>query len=215
MRYYSVIVVDMVTDEVVEAVAHEYEGEWALCKPHQSGVEKQGLQDQQKLMNESTGNENTAQGTLSQFEGPVQSSPYYQSLMATGTDATTNAYQNAQESERANANQAGFGAGQPVGATADTALQAQEAGALGRLPAQSAQQASQAALTAAGQTAGIGESQGQQGLGYFGDATQLEEQYQNALNAFQNKLWNTGASAAGSIGDNIGSVPGAISGIFG
>lgn len=201
MSYHTKIVIDMATSELIERDEVMYEGPWSLLKPHKSGVEAGALADQSQLQNESTNTENTAQGTLSQFEGPVESSPYYQSLMATGTDATTNAYQNAQESERANTNQAGFGAGQPAGTAADTAVQAQEAGALSRLPAQSAQQASQAALQASGQTTNLGESQGQQANAYLNSAVPLEEQYQSMLNSFQNRLWNTGAGAvAGALG---------------
>jgi hypothetical protein len=135
-----------------------------------------------------------AQNTLSQFEGPVQSSPYYKSLVATGTDATSNAYQSALEQQRANAAQGGFGYEQPVTQGAETGVAAQEAGALARIPAQAAQQASGAALQAAGTTAGMGEAAGSQANQALSTELQGQEFYDQMQNQFLQNLAGAGSN---------------------
>jgi len=107
----------------------------------------------------------TAQGTDSQFEGPVQQSPFYKALLTTGTEGTSSAYGNAESNIRRNANASGFGYNQPVAQGAEDQVQAQEAGAMANLPAEAAEEAAPLALSAAQQTGGMG-----MGVGGLGNA---------------------------------------------
>jgi len=207
MTIVTKVVWDIESMEIIERVTEQYSGPWERLKPSRSPLEGQANATSQQDQASATANENTAQGTLSQFEGPVQDSPYYKALVSSGEDATSQAYQNAEEATRANANQAGFGYEQPVTQGAESAVQAQEASQLGQLPTQAMEAAAPLSMQAAGQTAGIGESQGQQGLGYFGDATSLEEQYQQMNQSFLNQLEGAGLGGlAGGISGEAGDI---------
>lgn len=163
---------------------------------NRSPVEKQAQQTSQQLNERGNANQDTAQGTLSQFEGPVQDSPFYKSLLTSGTEATSDAYDNATANMRAKANQSGFNYTQPAEQGAEAEIGGREAKAIGDLPSEAAQQASQAALTAAGDTAQIGANQQQVGEGYTtGAVVPLENQYQNAQNSF----WKTLSSIPGTV----------------
>jgi hypothetical protein len=109
-----------------------------------------------------------SQGTLGQFEGPVNQSPFYKSLLTSGIQDTSNAYQNARSSMRANANAAGFGYAQPATQGADNQLQAQEAFALANVPQQAMLGAAPLSLQAAGQTGNMGMGYGSQGTSLLG-----------------------------------------------
>jgi len=194
MKFYSTkIVIDIGTGSIIDRDRVPYDGPWLELKPGRSKVESTALSNSANDQAGEQSDYGTAQGTLSQFEGPVQDSPYYKSLVATGTDSTTQAYNNAQENARSAANQAGFGYEQPVTQGAESGVQAQEASALAQIPSQAAAQAAPLSLEAAGQTANMGTQLGNQALGYFGDATSLEEQYQQMQQAFLNQLENAGA----------------------
>lgn len=136
----------------------------------------------------------TAQGTDSQFEGPVQDSPYYKSLVATGTDATSNAYQNAQAGSIAGAEQAGFGQNSPIGQAASREQTGQEATALAQVPTQAMNAAAPLSLQAAGQTANMGTQLGNEGVQYQQQGTSLEEQYDQMNQGFWNNLEQAGGS---------------------
>jgi hypothetical protein len=122
---------------------------------------------------------NAAQGTDAQFEGPVQNSPFYKSLLTTGIQNTSNAYQTAQSNMKAKANSAGFGQNQPVAQGADNQVEAQETSALAQVPNEAEIAAAPLSLEAAGQTGNMGMGYGNQGV--------------NLLNANANKppLWQT------------------------
>jgi hypothetical protein len=125
-----------------------------------------------------------SQGTLGQFEGPVNQSPFYKSLLTTGIQDTSNAYQNARSSMRQNANAAGFGYAQPAAQGADNQLQAQEASALASVPQQAMLGAAPLSLQAAGQTGNMGMSAGQQGAGLLNaNAQNTSGLYNNLLTA--------------------------------
>lgn len=127
---------------------------------------------------------NTAQGTLSQFEGPVQNSPYYKSLLATGTEGATSAYNAAKANLNQEAATAGFTPASSSLPGAATELNASEAQTLAGEPASAAQEATSAAIPAAEATANIGNEYGTEAEGYSSQNTQLEEQLQ-ALQAQQ------------------------------
>ena len=139
----------------------------------------------------------TANATDANFSGPTTSSPYYKSLLATGTDATTTAYNNAKATSAAKANAAGFGnAGQPVAEGANNEINAQESASLARLPAQAEEATAPLQLEAAGQQIGEGTALGGEAVGYSGQASNLAQAYMNARNSFYNNLINAGAGAA-------------------
>jgi hypothetical protein len=104
-------------------------------------------------------NQNTAQNSLSQFEGPVTQTPMYQSLLTSGIEGTSNAYNNAQANQRQTANQAGYGYTQPAEQAAEGSLQAQEAGALASQPGKAYQEAAPLDLQATQDTANLGSTQ--------------------------------------------------------
>jgi len=142
------------------------------------------------------GKQETAQGTLSQFEGPVQDSPFYKSLLSTNMDSTANAYRNAAATAKRNAAGAGFAESSPVAQGAEAETGAEEAAALARVPGETMVQATAPTLSAASTTAGIGASQQGTGLGYeTGAVVPLEEQYQNS----QQALWNALAKIPGDV----------------
>lgn len=149
-------------------------------------------QIQQQQTGAGVANEAAAQNTLGQFEGPVQQSPFYKQLLTTNLQNTANNYGNLRSQARANANQAGFGYGSPNAQGNDTALQAQEAGALNQVPTTTALAATQPALQAAGASSQLGQAQTGTGL-------QANQQYGNMWQQSQNGLWNTIAGIGGDV----------------
>lgn len=151
----------------------QYDGPVYVCR---SGGEATG----QKLGYQ---NAATQQGMANQtldrasnlITGNPQQTPFYKSLLTSGTQATTDAYKGAQSNLLAKANQAGFGYAQPVTQGAQAELGGEEAGALGRIPAAATQAAEQAQLEQGGllnQQAGIESGAAQ---GYFGTGSQAEQ----------------------------------------
>lgn len=168
-------------------------------KPKRSGVEQgaQGIRDQELAGRDKM--YGTAQGTLGQFEGPVKDSPYYKSLLATSTDATSNAYENAKAASAARAKQSGFGQDSPIGQAVSRETTGQEAGALAGLPAKAMGEAAPLALQAAGQTAGMGTQLGTEATQTeTGAVVPLEEEYMKRSGAFTNRLWDMGLSGIGA-----------------
>lgn len=152
-----------------------------------TGIQSRDLSTQQGL----TG---AAQGTLSQFEGPVQQSPFYKALLNTGIQSTSNAYQNADTNLKRNAQAAGFGYNQPVTQGAEDQLQSQEASALAAVPTQATEAAVQPALSAAGTTAGEAGTYGNQAVLYGAQAlsaNQQAAQLQAQRQAAQQSLWQS------------------------
>jgi hypothetical protein len=133
---------------------------------------------------------NAAQSTDSQFEGPVQNSPFYKALLTTGIQNTSNAYQNARSSEAANAKAAGFGYNQPVAQGADNQLRAQETSALANVPDQAMEAAAPLSLEAA-------QNSGQMGLGYGNQGVSLLNANANKPSIWQSLL-QTGMQSAGA-----------------
>jgi hypothetical protein len=130
------------------------------------GQQGQTAQNSQAALANSNQNEATAQGTFSQFEGPVQNSPFYKALLTSGTEATTNAYDTAKANANARANQAGFGYNQPIAQGAQNEINSRETSSLAALPREAMTATAPLALQAGQDTAQLGESQGQQALGW-------------------------------------------------
>ncbi len=171
-----------------------------MSGPSRSPVEGQVKSTSQQDQQQSQANEGTAQSSLNQFEGPVQSSPFYKSLLSAGTQGTANAYASAKANTAASANRAGFGENQPIAQGAQNQVNAQEAAAQSAVPQTALVQATQPELAATAQTAGIGESQGSQAVSYSGQEVNLEEQYQQLQEQQQQALYNALGTAAAGIG---------------
>ena len=168
---------------------------WEKHKPKRSGVE--GTAQSQSLGQQQAGEKNigTAQGTLSQFEGPITSSPYYKSLVATGTDATSDAFTNAKANTAARARQAGFGYSSPIGQAASRETEGQEASALAQVPTKAIEATAPLELEAAKETGALGLGETQAGNQLFsGGVVPLEEEYMKRKNQFTNRLWDMGLS---------------------
>ena len=168
------IVFDMVSGVVREREGFWYDGPVEELKPGKTGQQKQAENVANQDFGTQTADMGAAQGTLSQFEGPVQNSPFYKSLLTTGIQNTSNAYQNAASNQKAQANAAGFGQNQPVAQGANNQLQAQETSALAQVPQTAMTEAAPLSLAAAGQSGQMGESAGSQGLNALNLASQLQ-----------------------------------------
>lgn len=145
-----------------------------------SGAGHQQRQQASSDFNAQSGLTKQAQGTLGQFEGPVQQSPFYKALLTQGTEGTSNAYNQARSNMRARANQAGFGYTQPVEQGGENQLDAAEASSLARVPNEAMLEATGPALSAAGQTGAMGMGYGSQGAGLLNP---------NAQNSNNNNQW--------------------------
>lgn len=158
--------------------------------------EGQGLQISAADRSAQKGLLDANESTLGQFRGPVNQSPFYKSLLTTGTEATSNAYDSARANARARANMAGFNSTQPAEQGAESEMAGREAAALSEVPTKALSEAVQPELAAANLTAGEASSLGNQGLGYFtGGVVPLEVQNQQANQGF----WNSLANIAGSL----------------
>lgn len=166
-------------------------------KPGRSALESQNQNISAQNRNAQTNAYNNVNSTDSQFSGPVQDTPYYKSLVATGTDATSKAYQNAQANSISQANEAGFGTTSPIGQAASREETGQEAGALAEIPAKAAAATAPLQLEASGQQLSEGGTLGNEALGYQGEATNLEEQYAKQQQDFWNTLLGAGEAGAG------------------
>lgn len=143
----------------------------------------------------------TAQGTLGQFEGPVNQSPFYKAMLTTGIEGTSQAYDNARTNMKAKANAAGFGNAQPVSQGVDNQIDAQEAGAMADVPRQALLSAAPLSMQAAGQTGSMGMGYGSQGSGYDQQAGTLEMQrksFLDRLNQVGQFVGNVGGGIAGA-----------------
>lgn len=81
-------------------------------------------------MKETTANDST----LDQFTGPADQTPLYRSLVQTGRQSTSRAYDSAKSAVRANAHAAGYGYEQPVTGAADAGMERSEASDLSAIP---------------------------------------------------------------------------------
>lgn len=136
--------------------------------------------------------------TDANFAGATKDTPYYKSLLATSTDATSNAHENAKASSAQRAKQAGFGQESPIGQAASRETEGAEAGALAELPSKAYAATAPLQLQAAGQQLGEGEALGSEATQTFtGGVVPLAEEYQKRKTGFENRLWDIGAGAVG------------------
>ena len=138
-----------------------------------------------------------AQGSLGQFEGPVQQSPFYKAMLNTGIQSTSDAYQNASTNMRQRANAAGFGYNQPVTQGAQGQLDAQEAKSMSEVPEKAMLATAPLSLQAAGQTGQMGMGYGAQGL----DALNSAYNMQKGRGGLWNQLFNAGVGAGTGLGE--------------
>jgi hypothetical protein len=173
----------------------KYEKHTPKQSPEEGTSVAQQQQDQ-STQNSAYGNVNA---TDANFAGPTQNTPYYKSLVASSTDATAGAYNNAAASSKANAAQAGFGASSPIGQATSRETQGAEASALAGIPAAATAATAPLQLQAGGQQLQEGTAAGQQGLGYEQEAGNLNNAYQQRKASFTNQLIGSGLGAGASI----------------
>jgi hypothetical protein len=170
--------------------------------PGKSSNEKTAETNSATTFNQNQNLTNKAQGTLSQFEGPVQDSPFYKALKTTGIESTSNAYGNARSNLRQNANLSGFGYSQPATQGGEAELGAREASSLAAIPREAMVEATGPALEAARETGSLAGTQGQMSTGFSGQAADLEKQRQQ--NSLWNKMWSLPQAAAQGVGAYYG-----------
>lgn len=155
----------------------------------------------------------TAQGTFSQFEGPVEQSPFYKALKTAGTETTADSYRSAKSNVLARAKASGFGgAGQPVTEGATAGMESEEAKAQAQVPGRALTAAAPLSLEAArgtqagaGVRAGMGSELGREGEGYFtGGAVPLEQQYQKMMQDRQKAMWSAISKAGTAVIGGVG-----------
>lgn len=188
-------------------------------KPKRSGVEKgaesivsQDRAGQASQYSAAGNNLAKAQGTYDQFEGKTQDSPYYKSLLATSTDATTKAYDNAKASSASRAQQAGFGYSSPIGQAASRETEGAEAGALAGLPAKAMEATAPLQLEAARGTAGVAGAEAGMGTALGNQATTtevgavvpLEQEYMNRRSRWASNLAKVSPLGGAIAGDPSG-----------
>jgi hypothetical protein len=182
MRWINTKVVwDIESGAVLEKEGFWYNGPVAECVSSSgqrnqnaaNSLAQQSAASQAQNQATQTGLTNAAQGTLSQYEGPVQQSPFYKALLNTGISSTSRAYDQADTNMKRQAQAAGFGnqtPGSGVSQGAEDQLRSQEASAIGQLPNQAAIAAAPLGLQAAGTTAGEAATYGNEALGYGTEA---------------------------------------------
>lgn len=166
---------------------------WTVAhnKPSRSSVEGQVGKVADQNRQQQTADYGKAQSSLNQFEGPVEQSGMYKALLKSGTEGTSNAYQNVMANTRARANAAGFGEQQPVTQGAETQVGVQEAKDLAAQPGKAYLETVPTELAAAGQTAGMGTELGREAEGYSGQQVDLEKQYQQQSQQWGQGLFNS------------------------
>lgn len=152
-------------------------------------TEASQLAGQQAALNSATPTENYYEGS-----GGPQSTGLYKTLLTTGQEATSDAYQGAKTATQANENKAGYGYGSPASEGANTEMAGAEAHDLAQVPGKATLEAVQPQLQATGM------QQSQAGYynpaAYAGDAGQLAQAYDK-----QNQgLWGSLLSAGTEIG---------------
>ena len=171
-----------------------------FCFHHgKSGQQKVAEQQTASDVAQSNDATKAAQGTFSQFEGPVQQSPFYKALLTTGIEDTSNAYQNAKANTTARARAAGFGYEQPVTQGAQSQMDQAEASALARVPQNATIAATQPALTAAEGSAGLGLGLGNQAQGWNKSAYDMNRQ----RGSWWDTLMKVGQGVAGIAGSFV------------
>lgn len=198
---------------------HGKSGQQKLAEQQSANSIAQQQADQSQmnnLTNAANRTLNTAQGSLGQFEGPVQQSPFYKALLTSGIESTSNAYDQARANTAQRAQMAGFGYSQPITQGADNQLAAREAETQASLPREAMLETAPLTMRAAEDTigigrdkAGMGQAYGQQGLQYGQQADNYNQQAYG-MNKQRGSIWND-LLKVGQIGAGVASnflVPG-------
>lgn len=104
----------------------------AKDKPPANGAESGAKGRMSTMDTNASTNANAQDSTLSQYEGPIQSSPMYKSMYNTQVQDTTQAYNNARAKRSTQARMAGFGTTSPIAGTDSATVDSLEAGDIGR-----------------------------------------------------------------------------------
>lgn len=148
-----------------------YEAQAASISTQQQALSQQQQQFAQQQETVGAAKQEEAQKSLSQFEGPIEQSPFYKALLTTGIESTSNAYQSAARGARSRAMQAGYGYNQPAAAGAEDQVAAQGASELATQPNKALLGAAPMTLQAAGETGNLGSTQTGEGVASSGAAT--------------------------------------------
>ena len=154
------------------------------------GQQGQDASQAQNLANQVTQNN-------SQFNGPVNQTPYYKSLLQQGTTSTNQAYDAASRNLRSSMEGAGVSGSSGAAAGNSAALGAARAGSLGTVGTSATQGATQMQQNANAQESQLAGMFSGAGLGYYSGANQAE---QNQLQQ-QGSLWNGLLQAGTGIGE--------------
>lgn len=141
-----------------------------------------------------TKSQGEADSSLSQFEGPVDQTPFYRSMVTAGTDATQHSFDSERANTRMQAHGAGFGYEQPVAQGADAQVNDSEAKAQAQVPQQALQAAAPLTMQAAGMREG--EVNAYNPNGAINTAGTLEQDRLNRQNQMWQQIAKTGVSAA-------------------
>ena len=133
----------------------------------------------------------------SQFNGPVQQTPYYKSLLQSGTQSTNQAYDNSARNLKQSMEGAGVGGSSGAAAGNNAAVGAQRASALGTVGTQAVQGATQMQQQANAQQLQQAGMYSGAGLGYYSGGNQAELQRLQQ----QGSLWNGLLQAGTGIGE--------------
>jgi len=135
-----------------------------------------------------------------QFNGPVQNSPYYKSLLQSGTQSTNSAYDAATRNMKASMESAGVPGSSGVAQGNNEAMQAQRAGALGTVGTSAIQGATQMQQNANAQALQEAGMYSGAGLGYYSGANQAQIAQNQAQSSMWNGLLQAGIGAGGMLG---------------
>lgn len=138
----------------------------------------------------------TSSDTLSQYMGDVTQTPYYQSLLKSGTTSTNQAYDNSSRNLKQSMEGAGVSSRSPAAVGNTAAVGAQRASALGTVGTNAMQQATQTQLQATGLENDLAKMYSGEGTQYSDQSTELEKQRQQN----QAGLWGAMLGAGAGLG---------------
>ena len=163
---------------------------------HKSGQQKAAESIEAQDAQQRADQQNRANQTLGQFQGPVEQSPFYKALLTTGTESTSRAYDRARANTARRAQMAGFGYEQPVTQGAQTQVDAEEASALAQVPQNSLVRASQPALQAGGVAQNTAMGYGNQEMDALSMADQMQQRRRRGTQGLFSAIANVAPYAA-------------------
>lgn len=167
-------------------------GDTKAAENKASTLTDQQMKDQKGVLDSTSPTENYYMGS-----GDPKSTGLYKSLLTTGLESTSDAYQGAKASTKANEEKSGYGYGSPASEGADREVNAAEAHDLAGVP-------NKATLGAVGpQLQATGMKQSQAGYytpsTYFGDQANLAQAYDKQ----KSSLWQSIAGIGANVADNF------------